>query len=808
MSIGFHVTGPTTEIYTLKENTDYITDYSSRGYQTSSTTLNSQDSVTEQASTLPTNKYIINGNEDNFYVTTVLSSDSTVTSAVSANNDGTENFKQDHSTLNPLKNINYSGTSTEETVKPLSLAFTTPIPDIIDTEETGTPISDVGEKFVTAVSDVEKHSTVPSLQDENITTVVSDVEESYTTVFSEPINNFTAIKSDAEENVVTTVPPFFSTAGSSDTDENITTIKSSTFVPSYSNKTPEVRSFDNFTSFIENFTITSDAGYINTDFTLFNSSVELSTLSDNPSINSSTFLPSTEPPVTESSESETAFPKHTSPNIDTAVNATSGATSANAFEEPNSSNTTLNFFTTENISTISPQNTDTDITENEEVVYNTVTVKSEDNMATNTPASSILDTTSTLSDVTKMHEEINTTSEFILETFTEVESNFSVTESSFPDSTTNQNRLNGSTNSTKDLEGNPKYLLTTNVFPETSTIPTSFTESVGETQSEMSEMSVFSEKNVTTLSIPVTEATNTELSGEAVTLDVASDVTTVVSSESANSDNTQYSITTMMTDRVISTTNSDSDSTIFEPQTKATTAFFEVISKLDNSLLTNDNNTEYSTTSYMVTTNNPPNDTEFIQDMNMTTETETSEQVSISTVSVNESYVTELPKNSEEISTLNYTSFENDTIVTTDESYFDSNSTDMKNTTDGDYLDALTVTPINLVFAEENSTFLDDSSNFTAETYEDALNGTTTDAAVGLVCREDQFLCGPLNVCINNTFLCDGIEDCPDGQDEFKCQDSCQSNFRCVNSSMCIMSEARCDGIWDCEDGTDEDDCS
>ncbi|XP_035220331.1 uncharacterized protein LOC118193361 [Stegodyphus dumicola] len=404
-----------------------------------------------------------------------------------------------------------------------------------------------------------------------------------------------------------------------------------------------------------------------------------------------------------------------------------------------------------------------------------------------------------------MFEEINATSEFILENFTEVESNFPVTESFFPDSTSNQNRFNGSANSTKELEVNPKYLLTTNVFPETSTTPTSFTESADKTQSEMS---VFSENNVTTLDIPVTEATETELLGEAVTLDVTSEVTTVISSERANSDNTQYSVTTMMTDRDISTTNTDSISTIFEPQTKATTVFFEITSKLDDSILSTDNNAEYSTISYTVTTNNPPNDTELIQDMNVTIETETSEQVNISTVSFNESYTTELPKNSEEISTLNYTSFENDTIVTTEEAYFDSNSTDIKNATDDDYLDALTVTPINLVFAEENSTFLDDSSNFTAETYEDALNGTTTDAAVGLVCREDQFLCGPLNVCINNTFLCDGIEDCPDGQDEFKCQDSCQSNFKCVNSSMCIMSEARCDGIWDCEDGTDEDDCT
>lgn len=90
--------------------------------------------------------------------------------------------------------------------------------------------------------------------------------------------------------------------------------------------------------------------------------------------------------------------------------------------------------------------------------------------------------------------------------------------------------------------------------------------------------------------------------------------------------------------------------------------------------------------------------------------------------------------------------------------------------------------------------------------------------------------------------MCDGIQDCPDGIDEFSCeyilfnskdilshsikfffelsnlllwiifftlgQDSCGSNFRCSNSSnMCIMSQAHCDGIWDCENGTDEESC-
>lgn len=80
-------------------------------------------------------------------------------------------------------------------------------------------------------------------------------------------------------------------------------------------------------------------------------------------------------------------------------------------------------------------------------------------------------------------------------------------------------------------------------------------------------------------------------------------------------------------------------------------------------------------------------------------------------------------------------------------------------------------------------------------------------------CTEAQFKCGDKKKCIPMTSVCDKKNDCEDGSDEKECDiKQCQPDFfACVNQtthqiSQCIPKESYCDGEEDCPGGEDEPD--
>lgn len=62
------------------------------------------------------------------------------------------------------------------------------------------------------------------------------------------------------------------------------------------------------------------------------------------------------------------------------------------------------------------------------------------------------------------------------------------------------------------------------------------------------------------------------------------------------------------------------------------------------------------------------------------------------------------------------------------------------------------------------------------------------------------------------TFLlhrCNGIVDCPSGNDEKNCptQACSSSQFKCETNDVCIPKVWTCDGDADCHDNSDEENC-
>uniref|UniRef100_A0AC34G3P3 Uncharacterized protein n=1 Tax=Panagrolaimus sp. ES5 TaxID=591445 RepID=A0AC34G3P3_9BILA len=72
------------------------------------------------------------------------------------------------------------------------------------------------------------------------------------------------------------------------------------------------------------------------------------------------------------------------------------------------------------------------------------------------------------------------------------------------------------------------------------------------------------------------------------------------------------------------------------------------------------------------------------------------------------------------------------------------------------------------------------------------------------VCQDTEFECNN-GMCILNWLQCNGIIDCPDGEDEIPRVNVCLSNqYLCHDQCQCIPFVYRCDGIPHCLDGSDE----
>ena len=77
-------------------------------------------------------------------------------------------------------------------------------------------------------------------------------------------------------------------------------------------------------------------------------------------------------------------------------------------------------------------------------------------------------------------------------------------------------------------------------------------------------------------------------------------------------------------------------------------------------------------------------------------------------------------------------------------------------------------------------------------------------------CQPDtHYLCRDGLKCIIKGYICNGVDDCPDKDDEAHCSDDqkCDANkFMCKDGIKCIPHEMTCDNTADCPDASDESD--
>lgn len=80
------------------------------------------------------------------------------------------------------------------------------------------------------------------------------------------------------------------------------------------------------------------------------------------------------------------------------------------------------------------------------------------------------------------------------------------------------------------------------------------------------------------------------------------------------------------------------------------------------------------------------------------------------------------------------------------------------------------------------------------------------------MCRKPKwFMCSDNRTCIPSTFVCNDIENCPDGDDELNCEGrnawtprNCTDSEYTCQDHTCVPLDFMCDGKNDCHDGSDE----
>ncbi|XP_031752206.1 transmembrane protease serine 2 [Xenopus tropicalis] len=67
--------------------------------------------------------------------------------------------------------------------------------------------------------------------------------------------------------------------------------------------------------------------------------------------------------------------------------------------------------------------------------------------------------------------------------------------------------------------------------------------------------------------------------------------------------------------------------------------------------------------------------------------------------------------------------------------------------------------------------------------------------------------CGTNGTCVLSAQWCDGVSDCPNGEDETSCVQTRACQMLCGSSGVCVLYSQWCDGIPQCPNGTDEQTC-